>query len=98
MIGENFYPKVLDIFSYPQKFKQLALEELNRCMSLFPNSAHALLPINEKLLSEMDVVIPNIVEDCVLWHNSRETKFFNNRFNFTELWTQFGEKSVDVQD
>jgi MoaA/NifB/PqqE/SkfB family radical SAM enzyme len=98
MIGENFHPKVLDVFSYPQKFKQLALEELNRCMKLFPNSIHALLPINEKLLSEMDVVIPNIVEDCVLWHNSQETKFFNNQFNFTELWTQFDEKSVDVQD
>ena len=40
----------------------------------------------------MDVVIPNIVEDCVLWHNSQETKFFNNQFNFTELWTQFDEK------
>lgn len=89
LVGNNFKPVMLDIFSFPQVFKQQALDELDRCLELFPDWEHKLQPIRQKLLGDWDVVMPNIVALCVAWHNDLESKFFNNQFKFVDLWPQF---------
>jgi MoaA/NifB/PqqE/SkfB family radical SAM enzyme len=94
LIGNNFNPKVLDIFSYPPNVKLTALAEIDRCLIQYPKSAHVLTPIKEKLVNDMDIVIPNIAEECVKWHRDLESKFFNNRFNFVDLWPQFDKTNV----
>lgn len=91
---ENFSIQVLDVFSYPKDFKILALEEINKCITKFPESNFKLTPIKEKLIKDMDVVVPDIIQKCVRWHQTRETKFFNNQYNFVDLWPQFGKTSI----
>jgi len=93
LVCGNFNIPELDIFSYPQDFKMLALQEVEKCIQLFPDSEFKLAPVKQKLLNDMDTVIPNIVESCIEWHRDRETKFFNNRFEFSKLWTQFDKIS-----
>lgn len=94
LVCENFSVKVLDVFSYPTEFKKLALDEIDKSLEKFPQAALKLIPIKNKLIKDMDIVVPNIIEDCVNWHQQQETKFFDNRFNFVELWPQFGKTSL----
>ena len=91
LVCDNFNIQVLDIFSYPQEFKIQALEQLNKCSELYPNFSHVLVPAREKMINSMDTVVPNIVQNCVKWHQNTESKFFNNQFNFVDLWPQFGK-------
>lgn len=89
LVGNNFKPVMLDIFSFPQPFKQQALDELDRCLELFPECEYKLDPVRQKLLNDWNVVMPNIVDLCVAWHNDLESKFFNHQFKFVDLWPQF---------
>jgi len=94
LVPDNFNIRVLDIFSYPKEFKLLALDQLDRCLERYPKSAHVLMLAKEKLINSMDTVVPDIVQNCVNWHRNMESKFFNNQFDFVDLWPQFGKTQV----
>lgn len=94
LVFENFSPKILDIFSYPQQFKELALQEIDRCIARFESAKATLSPVRDKWLNSMHCVVPDIVEQCVQWHRNTENKYFNNKYDFVGLWTQFGKTAV----
>lgn len=84
-------PSALNIFNYPKKYKDLAINEIDRCTELYHHfhiSINALQTIKNKLIASTTEV-PNIVQKCVSFHQQRESQYFNNRFNFLELWPQY---------
>ena len=87
-------PSVLNIFNYPTEYKQLAIKEIDLCSELFPHnhvSIGALQAIKNKLINSTTNV-PEIVQKCIRFHQNRESRYFNNRFDFLELWPQFNIK------
>jgi uncharacterized Fe-S cluster-containing radical SAM superfamily protein len=82
-------PEVLNFFLFPKSLKLLALEEVDRCMNKYPKSNNCLIPIKEQLKSTLNTDRQNIVDDCISWHDTQESTYFNNRFNFLELWPEY---------
>jgi organic radical activating enzyme len=87
-----FTPPSLNFFQYPKQFKELALEELDFCINEYNDPTGRLIEIRLRLINSMDTVMPNIVEDCIEFHRVQEGKYFENRFNFLQLWPQYAVK------
>ena len=87
-------PSVLNIFNYPVEYKQLAIKEIDLCAELFPNnhvSNNALQTIKNKLV-DSSTDVPGIVQRCINFHQQQESHYFENQFNFLELWPQYNIK------
>jgi hypothetical protein len=82
-------PDILNFFLFPDAFKILALEEIDQCMSKYPNASGQLSPIKKQLESTQINHRPTIVKECIEWHRVQESKYFNNRFDFLELWPEY---------
>lgn len=82
-------PEVLNFFLFPEPFKVLALEEVNRCINKYPDASNRLIAIKEQLELTKITCRPNIVKDCIFWHQTYESKYFNNKFDFLELWPEY---------
>lgn len=85
------WPVVLDIFLFPNEFKQQAQAEINNILKRndlthFEKSSINL--VSQKLLESHNCK-PNIVSDCITWHSEQESKYFNNQFDFLTLWPQY---------
>jgi organic radical activating enzyme len=85
-------PEMLNFFLFPESFKVSALDEINRCINKYPNASNQLIPIKKQLESTLFTSRPNIVEDCITWHQAQESKYFNNQYNFLELWPEYSAK------
>jgi hypothetical protein len=84
-------PSSLNFFQFPTEFKELALVELDFCIYEYGISAQ-LSNLRLKLVNSMNTVTPNIVNDCIEFHQAQEDKYFGNRFNFLQLWPQYSIK------
>jgi organic radical activating enzyme len=82
-------PEVLNFFLFPEPLKILALEEVNRCIDKYPNASNQLIPIKEKLKSTQTTYQPKIIQECIAWHQTQESKYFNNQFDFLKLWPEY---------
>jgi organic radical activating enzyme len=82
-------PEILNFFLFPESFKRLALDQINHCISKYPNSNYQLMHVKDLLESSMHTSTPDIVEKCILWHREQESNYFKNRFDFLELWPEY---------
>lgn len=91
------HPKELDFFKFPIKYKEVALKQVDDCINkykLIPSKmAHVtvmnLTNLKTKLEQTMTQVNESAVEECVEFHRTQERDYFDNRFDFLELWPQF---------
>lgn len=83
-------PESLNFFNYPEKYKQQSLVELESIVNKYPETFRYNLdvPIN-KLKDTWLNQDPDIVTRTINWHKEQEAVFFNNRFNFLDLWPQY---------
>lgn len=82
------HPEELNFFLFPKKLKLQALEHIGQCIVKYPNDFN-LTNIQQMLKSALYTIRPGIVEDCITWHQEMENKYFNNRFDFLELWPEY---------
>ena len=85
------HPEYLNFLNFPKIFKQQALVQIDQCVDQWPDKTHGLALIRQQVIDNMDTEVPNMVEKCILWHQAQETKFFNNRFDFVELWPEYSK-------
>jgi sulfatase maturation enzyme AslB (radical SAM superfamily) len=85
-------PEVLNFFLFPESFKIIALDQINRCISRYPHGNYQLMHVKELLESSMHTSTPDIVEKCILWHQEQESNYFKNRFDFLKLWPEYSVK------
>jgi organic radical activating enzyme len=83
------HPQYLNFLNFPKLFKQQSLDEIDRCIKKWPDKTHGLVDIRQRIVDALDSTTPDIVEKCIKWHQQRESKFFNNQFNFVELWPEY---------
>jgi hypothetical protein len=82
-------PEYLNFLNFPRIFKQQAVTQIEQCVNQWPDKTHGLALIKQQVIDNMDTEIPNMVENCIQWHSMRETEFFNNQFDFVELWPEY---------
>jgi organic radical activating enzyme len=85
-------PEVLNFFLFPESFKIIAMDQINRCISRYPHDNYQLMHVKELLESSMHTSTPDIVEKCILWHQEQESNYFKNQFDFLELWPEYSVK------
>jgi MoaA/NifB/PqqE/SkfB family radical SAM enzyme len=86
-------PTHLNFLNYPKIFKQQALVQIEQCINQWPDTTRRLALIRQQVIDNMDIEIPNMVENCIRWHSMRETEFFNNQLDFVELWPEYCKQS-----
>jgi hypothetical protein len=82
-------PKYLNFLGFPKSFKQQALDQIDQCIKQWPDKTHKLIAIRQQVTDNIDNTIPDIVENCIKWHQQQESQFFNNQFDFVELWPEY---------
>jgi len=82
-------PRYLNFLNFPKILKQQSLDQMDQCIKRWPERTHGLVVLRQQLIDHMDNVVPDIVEKCINWHQQQETQFFNNQFNFVELWPEY---------
>jgi len=82
-------PESLNFFNYPEKYKEQSLIDLEACAAEYSNFAYNIDVVINKLKDTWDSQDPDIVSRTIEWHKTQESKFFNNRFNFLDLWPQY---------
>lgn len=87
--GSVTNPQYLNFLDFPKIFKQQSIDQMDQCIKRWPDQTHNLVALRQQLVDHMDNVVPDIVEKCINWHQQQETQFFNNQFNFVELWPEY---------
>ena len=87
--GSVTNPQYLNFLNFPKIFKQQSIDQMDQCIKRWPDRTHNLVALRQQLVDHMDNVVPDIVKKCIDWHQQQETKFFNNQFNFVELWPEY---------
>lgn len=82
-------PESLNFFNYPEKYKEQSLVDLEACAKNYSEFAYNTDVVINKLKDTWDNQDPDIVARTISWHKEQEAKFFNNRFNFLDLWPQY---------
>lgn len=85
-------PKYLNFLNFPEIFKQQAVNQIDQCVDRWLDKTHGLALIKQQVIDNMEIEIPNMVENCIQWHRDQETKFFNNQFDFVELWPEYSKQ------
>ena len=82
-------PECLNFFKFPIKYKQQSLTDLQHCADKYRRIAYNIEVVIQKLKDNFNNQDPNIVSRLVDWHQSQESKYFNNRFDFLKLWPEY---------
>ena len=83
-------PESLNFFNYPEKYKQQSLDQLESCINNYPEIFRYNLDVLVyKLKDTWNNQDSDIVSRTINWHKEQEAAFFNNRFNFLDLWPQY---------
>ena len=83
------HPQYLNFLNFPKVFKQQSLDQIDRCLKQWPENTHSLTVIRQQVVDNMDSTVPDAVEKCIKWHQKQESQFFNNQFDFVELWPEY---------
>jgi molybdenum cofactor biosynthesis enzyme MoaA len=90
-------PEVLNFFKWPDVIKEVSLSQIDTIMKnsdaykLSLDQIENLNGIKEKLISSFGQTQVKIIEDCIAWHQTRETRYFDNAKDFLTLWPQYAE-------
>jgi organic radical activating enzyme len=82
-------PQYLNFLNFPKVFKQQSLDQIDQCLQRWPENIHSLTDIRQQVVDNMDSITPGIVGKCIEWHQKQESQFFNNQFDFVELWPEY---------
>jgi len=82
-------PECLNFFQFPVKYKQQSLDDLEVCAEKYHRIAYNIEVVIQKLKDNFDCQDPAIVNRLIDWHQSQESKYFDNRFDFLKLWPEY---------
>lgn len=85
-------PEVLNVFLFPDSVKQQAKTELEAVLAytnLTCFEKSTIESVLQKLNNSFGQHKNDIVDNCIRWHSSQESKYFNNQYDFLTLWPQY---------
>lgn len=82
-------PQCLNFLNFPKVFKQQSLEQIDQCLEQWSENTQSLTVIRQQVVDNMDSITPGLVEKCIEWHRQQESQFFDNQFDFVELWPEY---------